>query len=85
MSGNKFILLLIILILVIWFFKKDRDVKEGISQGALTQLYAKGPMDTYLTGDAWKYIPWWYYSGYYGYPYYGSYSPWYNSTYPYYY
>ena len=38
------------------------DKKEGYSMGALTQLYAKGPQDTYLTGDAWKYIPPYYYN-----------------------
>ena len=32
---------------------------EYYGSGALTQLFAKGPQDTYLTGDAWKYLtPW---------------------------
>ena len=72
------LLLIIIFILIIFNFLKYK--KEDYSQGALTQLYAKGPQDTYLTGDAWKYIPYWYYGGYpyfdYG-PYYTSYGPWY--------
>lgn len=57
-------------------------IKEPYSQAAITQLVAKGPQDTYLTGDAWKYIP--------PYGYYGD-VPWYISTrggkksyYPYY-
>lgn len=48
--------------------------KEKYNQGALIQLFAKGPQDTYLTGDAWKYIPWYY--GSYPYYSYGRYWPW---------
>jgi hypothetical protein len=35
---------------------------EPYGQGALVQLTAKGPQDTYLTGDADKYL-WWNYPG----------------------
>lgn len=33
---------------------------EGFSSGALIQLVAKGPQDTYLSGDAEKYIRYYY-------------------------
>lgn len=49
----------IIIITITFFIFMVR--KEKYSQGALVQLYAKGPQDAYLTGDAWKYIPPWYY------------------------
>lgn len=66
--------------------------KEHSTIGSLIQLYAKGPQDTYLTGDAWKYIPPWYnygynnygsYGGYGGYNNYGRYGR-YKYNYPYY-
>lgn len=59
------VIIVIILVLIVLSTRK-----EGY-EGALIQLMAKGPQDTYLTGDAWKYIPWWYY-GNYPYPYYMS-------------
>jgi hypothetical protein len=42
---------------------------ENYGEGALTQLYTKGPQDTYLTVNTEKYIPeyWW---GYYPFHYY---------------
>lgn len=72
------ITIIVIILIIIVLLER----KEGYSAGALTQLMAKGPQDTYLTGDAWKYIPWWYYNypypymmstrgGYYTMPYYG--------------
>lgn len=40
---------------------EDKALKENFGGGALTQLYAKGPQDTYLTVNSEKYIPeyWW--------------------------
>ena len=83
-------LIIIAVLLVIYLCLRNRN-KEHYGSGALMQLYAKGPQDTYLTGDATKYIPYWYYpmslwnnptrygsSWYYPYMYY---SP--NSYYPY--
>lgn len=60
-----FVFLLILVVVMTISYKK-----EPFNMGAINQLMAKGPQDTYLTGDAWKYIPWWYYN----YPY--SYGPW---------
>jgi hypothetical protein len=83
-------LVIITILLVVYLFLRNRN-KEHYGSGALMQLYAKGPQDTYLTADAAKYIPYWYYpmslwnnptrygnSWYYPYMYY---SP--NSYYPY--
>ena len=52
---NPMLLVLIFVLAIVVF--TQRGSKEGYSQAALIQLYAKGPQDTYLTGDAWKYIP----------------------------
>jgi len=49
-------LILFIVVLAIVLFTATGE-KEGYSQAAMIQLYAKGPQDTYLTGDAWKHIP----------------------------
>lgn len=57
---NPIFLLFIIVLAVVLFTSSDK--KEGYNQGALIQLFAKGPQDTYLTGDAWKYIPPFYYN-----------------------
>ena len=66
---NKIIIILIVICLIVLIFGQNRLV-EG-NNGAILQLVAKGPQDTYLTGDAWKHIPWWYYNyPYYNYPYY---------------
>ena len=61
---------LLVIVLLILFFK---NTKEGYSPAALTQLVAKDPQDTYLTGDAWQhmYYPYSPYDAYvWGYPYY---------------
>lgn len=71
---NPFVWIIFAIIIFVLFNKK----KEGYSQAALIQLTAKGPQDTYLTGDAWKYIPPWYYGGYGGYGGYGRYGGWYS-------
>ena len=48
---------LIIIIGTIMFISLHQDVKiEDFGGGALTQLYAKGPQDTYLSEDAYKYL-----------------------------
>lgn len=89
-NKNIWIILIIVVAFIIIIAKSG---KERYSQAALLQLTAKGPQDTYLSGDAWKYIPPYYYGGYYGYPSYGGYRygyPWNISTrrnrgyYPYY-
>jgi hypothetical protein len=75
---------IILTIIIFFLYKKNR---ETYSPAAMLQLTAKGPQDTYLSGDAWKYIPPWYY-GYGGYSRYGN--PWnyryggWNSRYPWY-
>lgn len=72
-----------IIILVILYLYINKDYNEAYSQAALTQLVAKGPQDTYLTGDAWKYIPPYGYYGYYGNYYPNSYYPYRYGDYPY--
>lgn len=46
--------ILIIFVIIIAIYKNKND--ENFS-GALTQLYAKGPQDTYLNVDIEKYVP----------------------------
>lgn len=46
-----------IIIIIIIVLLLLHDNRENFGMGALTQLYAKGLQDTYLTGDAWKYFP----------------------------
>ena len=72
---KQIIIIIFFIIALITLFDYHGNQKEGYN-GALLQLVAKGPQDTYLTGDAWKYIPPYYY-GYGGYPYF-----WYNATRP---
>jgi len=67
---NYSILFLISIILLIVFIYEPKN-KETYDSAAITQLIAKGPMDTYLTGNVWKYIP---------YNYYGWNYPWHNPT-----
>ena len=69
---NLIIVAIVAILVFLFLTKKDKTV-EGISTGALIQLYAKGPQDTYLTGDAWKYSPYWF-------PYYYNYG--WNTYYP---
>ncbi len=88
---NKTILLIFVIIIAYYFL--DYSNSDSFSAlGALTQLYAKGPSDLYLTSDTEKYVyppyfgnsPWW------GYPY--MYPVWnvptrlnnYSGFYPYY-
>ena len=54
-----YIAIIVIVTLIFYLYKKN---KEHYNLGTLIQLHAKGPQDTYLTGDAWKYIPPWYYN-----------------------
>ena len=65
MNLKLVVYIVIIVALGMYLFQEDRVEAQN---GALLQLVAKGPQDTYLTGDAWKYAPWWYYGPYY-YPY----------------
>lgn len=51
------LIIIIAFVVIALFLIYNKDIKETYNFGALTQLYAKGPQDTYLTGDAWKYIP----------------------------
>ena len=92
MKNNFIIVVVVLTIFLIIISESSNTKKEHYSMGAINQLMAKGPQDTYLTGDAWKYIPYWYYN----YPYStylsynSSYNPWYIPTrygkynYPYY-
>ena len=57
---NPLLIIFVIVLAIVLFTSKGQN--EGYSQAALLQLYAKGPQDTYLTGDAWKYIPPYYYN-----------------------
>jgi len=61
MDQNIIIILFTILMFVLILMYSKR--KENYNMGALIQLVAKDPQDSYLTGDAWKYYP------PYGYPY----------------
>jgi hypothetical protein len=74
------ILVIIILLAVVMMFVNNYNQQEGYSMGAMIQLYTKGPilkgflvtvlpMDTYLSGSVWKYIPPYYYSPYFDYNY----------------
>lgn len=54
---------IIVIVLLMVFIPKPIVEKQT---GALLQLYAKGPQDTYLTDDAWKHM--WWYTPYYRYP-----------------
>lgn len=45
------IILILLLVIICWRINKENFA------GALTQLYAKGPQDLYLTGNVEKYIP----------------------------
>ena len=70
---NLFILLALLILLLYLIMLFPYRFKETNDSGALIQLAAKGPQDTYLTGDAWKYLyyPYHYpYSYIYGFPYY---------------
>ncbi len=77
------ILVVAVIAVIILFFLSTstgtkNQTKEKYSDAALIQLYAKGPEDTYLSGDAWKHVPWWYYQAYPGVgPYY---SPYYGAN-----
>lgn len=87
--------------MILWLIIFSNQRKEHYSMGALNQLMAKDVQDTYLTGDAWKYIPPYgcnypycnYQYNTYPYTYgpwliptrYGKYSYYYNSPYGYYY
>ena len=75
---NKIIVIVLLVMIFIYVFYWNQQ--EGYSQAALLQLVAKGPQDTYLTGDAWKYA-------FYGpYGYYGAGYPWnyaHSYSYPY--
>lgn len=53
------ILKLVLFIIVLGFFYNNNGLKEHYN-GALIQLMAKGPQDTYLTGDAEKWMRYYY-------------------------
>lgn len=67
------VIIIIILILAIAYYYYKYE--KFSSLGALTQLYAKGPQDLYLTSDTEKYVPelW---GGWFGFNYPPVYSPW---------
>lgn len=52
------ITVIILIILIILLLKKNNKSLENFGgYGALTQLYAKGPQDTYLTNNDYVYYP----------------------------
>lgn len=57
MNTYSYILYAVILV-SLWFIIEDGIFEKFGSStgGALIQLQAKGPQDTYLTDDAWKYL-----------------------------
>ena len=62
-----YILILALLLFLIWYlYRLD---KEHYGEGAYIQLVAKDAQDTYLTGDAWKYMYYPHYDPFYGYVY----------------
>lgn len=87
----NFIAITIIIFALIMMYLFFGQRKESYGDGALIQLMAKGPQDTYLTGDAWKYMYWPYYYNAWPYNYYDVRPkkalryPRYVGPYPYYY
>jgi len=73
------VFIIIVAVIILFLLSSSNTVtKEKYSDAALIQLYAKGPEDTYLSGDAWKHVPWLYYTAYPGVgPYY---SPYYGAN-----
>lgn len=71
MNQNYGVILLIFLILVIIFYSRSESF-GGSTGGALMQLVAKDPQDSYLIGGPRPYSPWAY--NYYYYPFF-SYFP----------
>jgi hypothetical protein len=55
--------LLIVFLILLIVYLTSIHVEEGFGAstgGALIQLYAKGPQDSYLTDNSWGYeMPWW--------------------------
>ena len=51
------VLIIIINICIECILSTTTQCYEGYGGGALTQLMAKGPQDTYLSADANKYVP----------------------------
>lgn len=69
---NIIVIISVIIIFLALLKLFGKDTNEGLL-GTLTQLHAKGIQDTHLTGDAHKYLP-------YFYPYYYPQRIWNNST-----
>jgi hypothetical protein len=78
---------IVIIIIILCIISLAFGNYEPYNLGTIDQLTAKGAQDTYLTGDAWKYL-YYPYSSYYPYNY-SNYYPYdyltYPSFYPYYY
>lgn len=74
---RKFVLVIFIILVLLFLVQQWFGIETFISQGALTQLYARGPQDQYLLSDwnPYKYSYYPYYSPYY--------SPYYRYNYPY--
>ncbi len=62
MTIDLVIIVLVTLILLFVLYKETRV--EHHDSGAIIQLMAKDPQDSYLTGDAWKYYPPYFYPYY---------------------
>ena len=67
MNKNQIIIIIFLIIVIYLFYKKNNEKYTG----AFIQLYSKGYEDSYLTDDYAPYM----YSGYYGYPRYSRYNP----------
>ena len=61
LTGSLVLIFLVVLMYFLSDYINHDKTYENYGTGAILQLVAKGPMDTYLTGDAEKYIPPWYY------------------------
>lgn len=55
--NNTVIIIIAILVCVMIYNTYNEKPNNPEPMGALTQLYAKGPQDTYLTSDIEHYIP----------------------------
>ncbi|QKF94425.1 capsid-related protein [Fadolivirus algeromassiliense] len=87
----NFIAVVLVMFGLIMLYLMYSQKKENYNMGTYIQLMAKGPQDTYLTGDAWKYFYWPYYYDAWPYNYYdvrpkkSHRYPMYIGKYPYYY
>lgn len=53
-NESSYLIIIVVLALVAYCVFNDDVLDKFSTQGALTQLHAKGPQDMYLTGDAYR-------------------------------